>query len=56
MPKDLLSISDLTREEILQLIDLSAELKGKRGKRHAQTPLINRSLAMIFEKPSTRTR
>ncbi len=56
MPKDLLSISDLTREEMLQLIDLSAELKEKRGKRHAQTPLINRSLAMIFEKPSTRTR
>jgi ornithine carbamoyltransferase len=56
MPKDLISISDLTREEILQLLDLSAELKGKRGKRHAQTPLINRSLAMIFEKPSTRTR
>ena len=56
MPKDLLSISDLTREELLQLIDLSLELKEKRGKRHAQTPLINRSLAMIFEKPSTRTR
>ena len=56
MPKDLLSISDLTREEILQLLDLSLELKEKRGKRHAQTPLSNRSLAMIFEKPSTRTR
>ncbi|HIE31510.1 MAG TPA: ornithine carbamoyltransferase [Methanosarcinales archaeon] len=56
MPKDIISISDLRRKEILQLLDLSAELKVKRGKDPMQALLSNRSLAMIFEKPSTRTR
>ncbi len=56
MPNDLISIADLTREDILQLLDLSLELKEKRGKPRAQTPLVGRSLAMIFEKSSTRTR
>jgi len=56
MPKDLISIADLTRKEILQLLDLALELKEKRGKHQAQTPLVGRSLAMIFEKSSTRTR
>ncbi len=56
IPNDLISIADLTREDILQLLDLSLELKEKRGKHPAQTPLAGRSLAMIFEKSSTRTR
>ena len=56
MPKNLISIADLTREEILQLLDLALKLKEKRGKHDAQTPLEGKSLAMIFEKSSTRTR
>ncbi|RZN40549.1 MAG: ornithine carbamoyltransferase [Methanosarcinales archaeon] len=56
MPKNLISIADLTREEILQLLDLALKLKEKRGKHDAQTPLESKSLAMIFEKSSTRTR
>jgi ornithine carbamoyltransferase len=54
--KDLLSITDLTRDEILDLFRLAAKLKAdlKMGKNHDL--LKKKSLAMIFEKSSTRTR
>ena len=50
------SASDLTRAGALQLFALAADLKQrwKAGRRAA--PLAGRSLAMIFEKPSLRTR
>jgi ornithine carbamoyltransferase len=51
---NLLSISDLPQEQILRLID-SAEAFRVRRADHGD-PLRGRSLAMIFEKPSTRTR
>lgn len=52
--RHLLSISDLGHEDLLKLLDLAAELKKNRGQ--STYPLKNTSLAMIFEKPSTRTR
>jgi ornithine carbamoyltransferase len=54
--KDVLSIADLSRERLLKLFALAAELKGrwKAGRRAA--PLAGRSLALIFEKQSLRTR
>lgn len=56
MPKDLVSISDLTRDDILSLFRLAGELKAKtkRGVKHHL--LAGQTLAMIFEKPSLRTR
>ena len=51
---NLISISDLSKEEILRLLD-SAEAFRARRSRHGE-PLKGKSLAMIFEKPSTRTR
>ncbi len=50
------SAGDLTREQVLQLFTLAADLKQrwKAGRRGA--PLAGRSLALIFEKPSLRTR
>jgi ornithine carbamoyltransferase len=56
MNKDLLAISDLTTGEIDNILRLSASLKKlqKQGKTHH--PLKGRSLGMIFEKSSTRTR
>ena len=56
MQKDFLSIFDLTREEILYLLDLSKKLKSwqKEGKVHI--PLQGKTLALLFLKPSTRTR
>jgi ornithine carbamoyltransferase len=51
---DLISIADLTREEILEILDAADLLKARRG--HEDKLLAGKSLAMIFEKPSTRTR
>ena len=50
------STGDLTREQVLALFTLAADLKQrwKAGRRGA--PLEGRSVALIFEKPSLRTR
>jgi ornithine carbamoyltransferase len=54
--KSLISLYDLTKEEIEKIIETAALLKLKllRGRRHSL--LKGKTLAMIFEKPSTRTR
>ncbi len=56
MKKDLLAISDLTSRELDDILNLSASLKKllKQGRMHQ--PLKGKSLGMIFEKSSTRTR
>ncbi len=54
MKKDLLSISDLSKEEILALIDRAIEIKS--GHRNASRSLKGYTLGLIFEKASTRTR
>ncbi|MHB8119571.1 MAG: ornithine carbamoyltransferase [Methanothrix sp.] len=54
MNKDLISISDLSKEEILRLLESAEAFRARRGW-HGH-PLLGKSLAMIFEKPSTRTR
>lgn len=54
--RDLLSIRDLAREEIEILFQVAYFLKEakRKGEKHHLLP--GRKLAMIFEKPSTRTR
>ncbi|MBW6517552.1 MAG: ornithine carbamoyltransferase [ANME-2 cluster archaeon] len=52
----LLSMSDLSRVEIIELLDMADELKAKRAGGLVVEKLKNKSLAMIFEKSSTRTR
>ena len=47
---------DLTREHVLHLFALGAELKQRWKAGRRDTPLAGRSLALIFEKPSLRTR
>ena len=56
MKRDLLSIRDLSRGEIDTLFALARRLKAdlKNGRPHPR--LAGRTLAMIFEKPSLRTR
>ena len=54
--KDLISIEDLTREELEHILNVSEMLKAKQKNREMFVPLIGKSLAMIFRKPSTRTR
>ncbi|HXU13078.1 MAG TPA: ornithine carbamoyltransferase [Candidatus Binatia bacterium] len=51
---DLISIHDLPREEIAEILDLAARIK--RDPAAFSSALPNRTLAMIFEKPSLRTR
>ncbi len=56
MKRDLLTLLDLSREEILGIVEEGKRLKGlqKRGIPHRL--LLGKTIAMIFEKPSTRTR
>ncbi len=54
--KDLLTLSELTPKEFLGLIDSSIKLK-KELKKNTNKPILkNKTLTMIFQKPSTRTR
>jgi ornithine carbamoyltransferase len=56
MKRDLLTILDLTREEIEALLARARELKALHLAGKNPTPLQGKILAMIFDKPSTRTR
>ncbi len=51
--RDFLSITDLTREELLDLLSLAQRMR--RGQESGK-PLVGKTLAMIFRKSSTRTR
>jgi len=53
---DLISVADLTPEQITGLLDLALELKSKLKQGRAEPLLEGKTLAMIFEKPSLRTR
>ncbi len=53
MKRSFLSISDLTKEEVLQVIDYAEELKKDKFK---DKTLQNKSIGLVFMKPSTRTR
>jgi ornithine carbamoyltransferase len=52
--RDLLSVDDLTPSELATLLDLGAKVKAQPGDYAGR--LAGRAVAMIFEKPSTRTR
>ena len=57
--KNFISIRDLSPAELVRLLDLSAELKADRALRRkapTATSLAGRHVAMLFEKPSLRTR
>lgn len=53
--KHLLSIEELTAEQITSLLNSAERLKAERG-HHAEQPLAGQTWAMIFTKSSTRTR
>ena len=54
--KDLLTLAELTPKEFVGLIDDSIKLKKEFKKGGNKPVLKNKTLAMIFQKPSTRTR
>ncbi|TDR87224.1 ornithine carbamoyltransferase [Enterovirga rhinocerotis] len=57
-PRHFLDIADFSGTELRHLLDISAALKARRvrGRVPAETPLAGKMLAMVFDKPSTRTR
>jgi ornithine carbamoyltransferase len=54
MERDYLSVDDLSNDELASLLDRSAKVKAQPGE--VADALRGRAVAMIFEKPSTRTR
>jgi ornithine carbamoyltransferase len=55
--RDLLSVADLSADEVLQLFERAAQLKREpRPAVSGPAPLAGRTLAMLFQKPSLRTR
>ena len=54
--KDLLTGDEISSKEFLELIDFSIKLKEENKTVKGEPLLENKTIAMIFEKPSTRTR
>lgn len=57
--RDLISITDLSAEQIYELFEFGLFIKAERGNPNLAAPyrpLAHRTVAMIFEKPSLRTR
>ncbi len=56
MKKDLLRVLDLTGRDLRSLVSSGRAWKRRWGKRVGPRPLAGKSLAMVFQKASTRTR
>lgn len=56
MMKDFLSVSSCETDDLLELLDLSDTLKKYYKKGNRDLCLVGKSLVMLFEKPSLRTR
>lgn len=54
--KDILTLGEIDKKQITQIVDLALKLKKDLKKGTAKPLLKNKTLAMIFQKPSTRTR
>ncbi|MFL5689068.1 MAG: hypothetical protein ACJ77I_08750, partial [Chloroflexota bacterium] len=56
--RDLLSVADLSADEVGRVFATAEALKAefRKSRRHAAPPLVGRTLAMLFQKPSLRTR
>ena len=56
MTRHFLTIADLSRQELIDVLDRASELKALRGTTAHPQPLVGKSVAIVFEKASTRTR
>ena len=54
--KDILTLEEISEEEILKILDLADKLKREKKAGLFRPLLKNNSVALIFQKPSTRTR
>lgn len=57
-PRHFLDLKDFSGAELRRVLDASAAIKGRRrkGELAAERPLTGKTLAMVFDRPSTRTR
>ncbi len=51
-----LDVDDLTREQLLEIMTRSVDLKERHARGKTGEAMVGKTLGMIFEKPSTRTR
>ncbi|MFG1376339.1 ornithine carbamoyltransferase [Xanthobacter autotrophicus] len=51
-----LDLSEIPAEELRRVLDFSKDLKARRKAGEVDRPLAGKTLAMVFDKPSTRTR
>lgn len=56
MKKDITTLWDLNRQEIDHLLDSSIALKNAHKQGADRHPLVGKSVGLVFDKPSTRTR
>jgi ornithine carbamoyltransferase len=57
MKKDFISIADYASEDLQEILDLAIQLKNEKKEHGVNQPILkNKVLAMIFQKPSLRTR
>ena len=56
MKNDLLKMADLSKEDIIDILNLASQLKSERKNGIEHKLLAGKSLGMIFQKASTRTR
>lgn len=54
--RSFLTLKDYTNDEILYLLKLAADLKAKKRGKVSHQSMKGKNIALIFEKPSTRTR
>ncbi|GJE44259.1 ornithine carbamoyltransferase [Methylobacterium soli] len=57
-PRHFLDLKDFSGAQLRAMLDASASMKGRRrkGEPPAERPLAGKNLAMVFDRPSTRTR
>src|SRR5262245_24580311 len=54
--KDLLDVATMPREQVDSLLELAADLKKKQQRGISHSLLPGKTLGLLFQKPSTRTR
>ncbi|MBP9838535.1 MAG: ornithine carbamoyltransferase [Proteobacteria bacterium] len=54
--KSFLALNEFTKTEIASVLELASKLKEEQKNGNAKSPLVGKTLAMIFQHPSNRTR
>lgn len=55
-PRHFLDLAEIAAADLRDIVSLSGKMKARRAEVQSQAPLAGKTLAMIFERPSTRTR